>query len=64
MGTFEITQEAKWAIKMWRAAFYLLVVDKKRYGGPMASFRPHDPDYIVETDGSLSQVGIILYGDR
>ena len=61
MGTFEITKEAKWAIKMWRAAFYLLAVDKKRYGRPMASFRPRDPDYIIETDGSLSQVGIILY---
>ena len=61
MGTFEITQEAKWAIRMWRAAFYLLVVDKKRYGRSMASFRPRDPDDIVETDGSLSQVGIILY---
>ena len=61
MGTFEITQEAKWAIRMWRAAFYLLVVDKKRYGRPMLSFRPRDPDYIIETDGSLSQVGIILY---
>ena len=46
---------------MWRAAFYLLVVEKKRYGRPMLSFRPRDPDCIIETDGSLSQVGIILY---
>ena len=58
---FPISKEAKWAIKMWRAAFYLLIVDKQRYGRPMASFRPREPDYIVETDGSLSQIGIILY---
>ena len=60
-GTFPITYEAAWAIKMWRAMLYLLVVDEKHYGRPMASFRPRSPDYIVETDASLSGVGIILY---
>jgi hypothetical protein len=60
-GTFPITSEAAWAIRMWRAVFYLLVVDKKHYGRPMASFRPRPPDYIVETDASLSGVGVILY---
>jgi hypothetical protein len=49
-GTFPITCEAAWAIKMWRAVFYLLVVDEKHYGRPMASFRPRAPEYIVETD--------------
>ena len=60
-GTFPITKEAAWAIKMWRAVFYLLVVDEKHYGRPMASFRPRPPDYTVETDASLGGVGIILY---
>jgi hypothetical protein len=60
-GTFPITSEAAWAIRMWRAVFYLLVVDEKHYGRPMASFRSRPPDYIVETDASLSGVGVILY---
>jgi hypothetical protein len=60
-GTFPITPEAAWAIRMWRAVFYLLIVDEKHYGRPMASFRPRPPDYIVETDASLGGVGIILY---
>jgi hypothetical protein len=60
-GTFPITKEAAWAIKMWRAVLYLLVVDEKHYGRPMASFRPRAPDYTVETDASLGGVGIILY---
>ena len=61
MGTFPISFEAAWAIKMWRAVFYLLVVDEKHYGRPMESFRPRPPDYIVESDGSLEGVGIMLY---
>jgi len=40
---------------------YLLVVDEKHYGRPMASFRPRPPEYIVETDASLQGVGVILY---
>jgi hypothetical protein len=60
-GTFLITREAAWAIKMWRAVFYLLLVDERHYGRPMASFRPQPPDYTVETDASLGGVGIILY---
>ena len=60
-GTFPISKEAKWAIQMWRAVFYLLVVDERHYGRPMVSFRPRPADYVIETDGSLSQVGIILY---
>jgi hypothetical protein len=60
-GTFPITRETAWAIKIWRAVFYLLVVDEKHYGRPMASFRPRPPDYTVETDASLGGVGIILY---
>jgi hypothetical protein len=60
-GTFPITKEAAWAIKMWRAVFYLLLVDERHYGRPMASFRPRPPDYTVETDASLGGVGIILY---
>ena len=60
-GTFPLTEEARWAIRMWRAALYLLVVDEKNYGRPMASFRPRDPDYVIESDGSLEGVGMILY---
>ncbi len=63
-GTFPITLEAAWAIRMWRAVFYLLIVDEKNYGRPMASFRPRPPDYIVETDASLSGVGVILYSNK
>jgi hypothetical protein len=60
-GTFPISKEASWAIKMWRAVFYLLIMDEKQYGRQMESFRPRPPQYIIETDGSLKQVGIILY---
>ena len=60
-SSLTFTDEAKWAVRMWRAVFYLLIVDEGKYGRPMASFQPRDPEYIIETDGSLSQVGIILY---
>lgn len=43
-GTFPISFEAAWAKKMWRAVFYLLVVDEKHYGQPMTSFRFRAPD--------------------
>ena len=36
-------------------------MDEARYGRLMTSFKRWDPEYIIETDGSLSQVGIILY---
>ena len=33
--TFPISKEASWAIKMWRAVFYLLIMDEKQYDRSM-----------------------------
>ncbi len=36
-------------------------MDEKHYGRPVASFSPRSPDYIVETNASLGNVGILRY---
>ncbi len=58
---FHWTEEAKLAIRMWRGALYLVSSDETRYTKPLWSFRPQATHYIIETDGSLSEVGFILF---
>jgi hypothetical protein len=59
--SFPFSEEAKTEIRMWRAWLYLLSVDTKSYARPFHTFRPRDPEYVITTDGSLGQLGIIVY---
>ena len=58
---FHWTEETKLGIRMWRAALYLVSADETSYTKLLWSFRPRPAHYIVETDGSLSEVGFILF---
>jgi hypothetical protein len=58
---FHWTEEAKLAIRMWRGALYLVSSDESKYTKPLWSFRPRPTHYVIETDGSLSEVGFILF---
>ena len=40
---------------------YLVSADETNYTKPLSSFRPRPAHYIIETDGSLSEVGFILF---
>ena len=57
---FVWTEEAKVAIRMWRAALYLVSVNEVIYAKPLASFVKSPIRFILETDGSLSQVGFLV----
>jgi hypothetical protein len=46
---------------MWRGALYLVSSDETKYTKPLWSFKPQATRYIIETDGSLSEVGFILF---
>jgi hypothetical protein len=59
--SFEFSEEAKTEVRMWRGWFYLLSVDTAAYARPFATFRGRDPSYVITTDGSLGQIGIIIY---
>jgi hypothetical protein len=58
---FVWTDEAKLAIRMWRAAIYLVTADEKIYTKDLWSFRKKPVRYIVETDGSLTEVGFLIF---
>jgi hypothetical protein len=55
------TKEAKLAIRMWRAALFLVTVDESHCAKSLWSFRKKPTRYIIETNGSLSEVGFILF---
>jgi hypothetical protein len=57
----EFSEEAKTEIRMWRAWLYLLSVDTDSYARPFCTFRKREPSHLITTDGSLGQVGIIIY---
>ena len=57
---FVWTEEAKIAIRMWRAALYLVSINEVIYAKPLSSFRESPIRYVIETDGSLSQVGFLI----
>jgi hypothetical protein len=58
---FPFSEEAKTEVRMWRAWLYLLSVDTKSYSRPFHTFREREPEYVITTDGSLGQVGVIVY---
>jgi hypothetical protein len=58
---FHWTEESKLAIRMWRAALFLVTIDESHCTKNLWSFRRKPARYIIETDGSLSEVGFILF---
>jgi hypothetical protein len=51
---FHWTEEATLAIRMWRAAMYLVTADENLYTKNLWSFRKKPARYVIETEGSLA----------
>ena len=60
-ATFLVSQEAKVAIRAWRAMLFLVRYDERRFSRTMESFGNDPPLYIVEFDASLKGAGILWY---
>ena len=61
-ATFAVTEEAKQAIRLWRAMLFLVQYDELRFTRPFQSFNGTAiPTLIVEFDASLSGVGILWF---
>ena len=58
---FMLSEEARIAIRMWRAMLYLVRYDEVRFTRPLTSFNTEQPRYIVECDASLTGVGVLLF---
>jgi hypothetical protein len=58
---FKFSEEAIMELRMWRGWLYLLSVDPGTYSRPFVTFRDREPSYVITTDGSLGQIGIIIY---
>jgi hypothetical protein len=58
---FKFSKEAIMELRMWRGWLYLLSVDPGTYSRPFVTFREREPSYVITTDGSLGQIGIIIY---
>ena len=61
-ATFAISEEAKQAIRLWRAMLFLVQYDELRFTRPFQSFNDTAiPTLIVEFDASLSGAGILWF---
>ena len=58
---FAIPEDAKTAIRLWRATLFLLDYDENQFSRKFVSFDEHPCEYIIEFDASLSGVGILWY---
>jgi hypothetical protein len=58
---FHWTKESKLAIRMWRAALFMVTVDESHCTKNLWSFRKKPARFVIETDGSLSEVGFIIF---
>ena len=58
---FLLPEEARRAIRGWRAMLYLVSFDEQQYSQRMGSFLPGQLQYIIEFDASLSGAGILWY---
>lgn len=58
---FLLPEEARRAIRGWRAMLYLMSFDEQQYSRRMGSFLPEKLQYIIEFDASLSGAGILWY---
>ena len=60
-ATFLLPEEAKVAIRGWRAMLCLVHFDELRFTRSIDSFRDDMPSYIVEFDASLTGAGILWF---
>ena len=60
-SVFAIPEDAKTAIRLWRATLFLLNYDENQFSRKFESFDERRCVYIVESDTSLSGVGILWY---
>ena len=56
-----LTEEARIAIRMWRAMLYLVRYDEARFTRTLESFNADPPQYVAEFDSSLSGVGVLWF---
>jgi hypothetical protein len=56
-----ISNEARIAIRMWRAMLYLTRFDECRFTRSLVSFVSDIPTYVAEFDASLTGIGFLLY---
>ena len=60
-ATFFLSEEAKIAIRGWRAMLCLVHLDEQRFTRSLDSFRDEVPSYVIEFDASLNGAGIIWF---
>ena len=60
-ATFHLSEEAKIAIRGWRAMLCLVHLDEQRFTRSLDSFRDEVPSYVIEFDASLNGAGIIWF---
>ena len=60
-ATFMVSDEAKIAVRAWRAMLFLLRYDEERWSRTLESFSDKTPVYIVEFDASLKGAGVLWY---
>ena len=60
-ATFLMPEEARRAIRGWRAMLYLVSFDEQKYSQRMRSFLPEKLKYVIGFDASLSGAGILWY---
>ena len=58
-ASFDISPEAKIAIRMWRAMLCLVRFDETRFSRSIESFSDTPPVYVIEFDASLTGAGIL-----
>lgn len=60
-ATFSLEEEAKCAIRCWRAMLFLVGYDEAKFTRSLDSFDSRPTQYIVEFDASLTGAGVIIY---
>jgi hypothetical protein len=55
------TEEARIAVRMWRAMLYLVRYDEAKFKRTLGSFNADHPQYAAEFDSSLSGVGVLQF---
>ena len=60
-ATFRLSEEAKIAIRLWRAMLFLVQYDELRFTRPLVSFSNDLPEYVIEFDASLTGAGVLWF---
>ena len=58
---FMVSEEAKIAVRAWRAMLFLLHYDEERFSRTLESFTGEPPVFVVEFDASLKGAGVLWY---